>query len=94
MRKNRLKWFERVMRRDNLETVIVVIKMYVEVNRERGRPKKTWIYDIKSDMKIVSANGEEVGDQDLCDVGLGQSIPFSWMCKVKKKNNINYKYYN
>lgn len=52
-RKNRLKCFSYVTRRDKKVAVKVVMRMNLEGMRGRGRPKKIWMDEIESDMRVA-----------------------------------------
>jgi hypothetical protein len=43
MRENRLRWFGHVMRQEETKAVRVVMKINIEVTRERGRKRYGWI---------------------------------------------------
>lgn len=47
MRENRLKWFGHMMKREETETIRVIMRINLEGRRGRGRPKKKWFYTIE-----------------------------------------------
>jgi len=42
MKKNRLRWFGHIMRKEDSEALRTVMKLSVEGRIGRGRPKKKW----------------------------------------------------
>ena len=50
LRKTRLRWFGRVMRRDKEEAVRIALETELEKSRARGRPRRTWRDCITSDL--------------------------------------------
>jgi len=59
MRKNKLRWFSHVMRRENSEAVRTVMEMNVE---GRGRSKKKWLDTIGCDMRTAGVCVDDMGD--------------------------------
>jgi hypothetical protein len=60
MRENRLRWFSHVIRREETNTVRVLIKMNVEGKRRTGRPKKRWLDTIGNYMRFIGVCIEDV----------------------------------
>jgi hypothetical protein len=52
------------MRREDTNTVRVVINMNVEGKRGRGRTKKRWLDMIENDMNVISVYVGDVENQD------------------------------
>ena len=50
MRENRLRWFEHVQRKPIEAPVRRIETIIVEGKRSRGRPKKTWVEQIKDEL--------------------------------------------
>ena len=50
IRKRRPRWFGHVKRREEGECLGDVLRMEVPGNRPRGRPKKTWMDNVKEDL--------------------------------------------
>ena len=53
MRGGRLRWFGHVQRRDANNVTRRVMELAIPGARRRGRPKKTWHYQIQDDMTAV-----------------------------------------
>ena len=49
--KNKLRWFGRVMRREEESTLRVVMKLKMKGKRPRGRPRLRWLDNIDSHLK-------------------------------------------
>jgi len=58
LKRNRLRWYGHVRRRDNDHVLSKAAKMEVEGVRPRGRLKKTWKQCVEQDMRERN-NGEE-----------------------------------
>ena len=50
VREARLRWCGHVMRRSEEESIRSIMKLNIEGNRGRGRPKKRWLDCVKEDL--------------------------------------------
>jgi hypothetical protein len=62
MRKNRVRWFEHVIMREETKAVTVFMKMNVE--GEKGKPRKRWLDTIENDMRAVDVCVGDVENRD------------------------------
>ena len=76
MRRNRLRWFGHVERKNEEDWVKGCTVLEVEGVKSRGRPKKTWLELIRNDMKAVGLKREDTQDRVRwrrgINVGTGQ----------------------
>ena len=65
MRESRLRWFGHVYRTPMDVPVrrIETMELTTQINRDRGRPKKTWKETIKNDLKYLQLNKEMCNDR-------------------------------
>lgn len=62
---NRLGWWGRILRRDEVEAFIMQFKTREWKEKMKVRPKKTWIWMVlESDMKIIEVCEEDENDQN------------------------------
>ena len=52
--RRRLRWFGHAKRREEGDCLGEVLQMVVTGNRPRGRPKKTWMDNVKEDMRKLN----------------------------------------
>lgn len=64
MRRNRLRWFGHVQRRNEDEWLKRCTKMEVPGKKPRGRPRSTWIDVVNDDLRKLDLRVEEVVDRD------------------------------
>ena len=62
IRKGRLKWFGHIERMNNNRLPIAALHGHVEGERSRGRQNKTWMDNIREDMKIKGIDMTRIGD--------------------------------
>jgi len=75
MRKNRLRWFGHVMRKEDLETVRTVMELSVEGKKGRGRPKKKWLNRIEYNNRTAGVCVNNVGDRVKCRLRIKVADP-------------------
>ena len=64
MRENRLRWFEHVQRKPIEAPVRRIETIIVEGKRSRGRPKKTWVEQIKDDLSELHLSEDLTRDRN------------------------------
>ena len=57
IRRNRLRWFGHVERKDDVDWVKACQRLEVSGRRGRGRGKKTWRECVAEDMRVLGAKG-------------------------------------
>ena len=62
IRKGRLKWFGHIERMNNNRLPIAALHGHVEGERSRGGQHKTWMDNIREDMKIKGIDMTRIGD--------------------------------
>src|SRR5260221_6675578 len=62
VKRNRLRWFGHVERKDDCDWVKGCTVLEVEGPKPRGRPKKTWMEVVKGDMKEMGLRWEDAQD--------------------------------
>ena len=65
VRRGRLRWFGHVERKDDSDWVRKCMDLQVVGPTPRGRPRKTWMEVVKSDMKAMGLKREDAKDRDL-----------------------------
>ena len=67
LQQNRLRWYGRVLRKDDDEWVKKCMEYEVEGPRPRGRPKRTWREVVREDCQARKMNKEDAIDRiDRC----------------------------
>ena len=64
MRENRLRWFGHVQRKPIEAPVRRIETIIVEGKRSRGRPKKTWVEQIKDDLSELHLSKDLTRDRN------------------------------
>ena len=64
MRENRLRWFGHVQRKPIEAPVRRIETIIVEGKRSRGRPKKTWVEQIKDDLSELHLSEDLTRDRN------------------------------
>ena len=60
LKRNRLRWYGHVSRRDNDHVLSKAAEMEMEGVRPRGRPKKTWKWCVEQDMRERNIGEENI----------------------------------
>ena len=63
IRRNRLRWFGHVERKEDTDWVKKCMGMQVGGNRSRGRPRKTWLEVVRGDMKVMGLTRGDAQDR-------------------------------
>jgi hypothetical protein len=70
IRRNRLRWFGHVERKENTDWVKRCMEMEVVGQRPRGRPRKTWMEVVRNDMKKMGLRREDAQDRNRWKRGI------------------------
>ena len=62
-RANGVRWFGRVLGRDEESVLRKALYFTVDGQRKRGRPKQTWRKQVEEEIKTVGLKGEDAWDQ-------------------------------
>src|SRR5260221_4405078 len=62
VKRNRLRWFGHVKRKDDCDWVKGCTVLEVEGPKPRGRPKKTWMEVVKRNVKVMGLRREDAQD--------------------------------
>ena len=63
LRRNRLRWYGHVKRREEGHIIRRAMELEVEARRGRGRPKKTWSSCIQEDLRKLNLREEDIHDR-------------------------------
>jgi len=63
LRRRRLRWFGHVERKDEKDWVKMCSHLEVDGKRPKGRPRKTWLETIQSDMRVVGLKAQDPLDR-------------------------------
>ena len=74
---SQLRWFGHVMRRDTADPISLALDLKVEGKRPKGRPMKTWIFEVKSLMKTRRLKKEDTLKRDSWRSAIQGRPPFS-----------------
>jgi hypothetical protein len=70
VRRNRLRWFGHVERKENADWVRKCMEMEVPGTRPRGRPRKTWMEVVQGDMRIMGLIRADAQDRGRWKCGI------------------------
>ena len=65
MRTRRLRWYGHVRRREEGEPLATVRDWEVQGRRPRGRPRKTWMDNVKEDMRMLNLTDDMIEDRQM-----------------------------
>ena len=77
MRERRLRWYGHVKRRDEGEALAIARDWTVEGRRPRGRPRKTWIDNVKDDMRALNLTDDMTEDRQVWRSAIARQTPRS-----------------
>ena len=63
LRRRRLRWFGHVERKDENDWVRMCSYLEIDGKRPKGRPRKTWLETIQSDMRGVGLKAQDALDR-------------------------------
>jgi len=67
LQQNRLRWYGRVLRKEDTDWVKKCMEYEVEGSKRRGRPKRTWKEVEQNDCQAHNLNGEDGMDHSRLD---------------------------
>ena len=65
LRTRRLRWYGHVRRREEGEPLATVRDWEVQGRRPRGRPRKTWMDNVKEDMRMLNLTDDMIEDRQM-----------------------------
>ena len=63
LQQNRLRWYRRVLQKEDTDWVKKCMEYQVEGSRPRGRPKRTWREVVQKDCQVRKLNREDAMDR-------------------------------
>ena len=75
IRRRRLRWFGHVKRRDGGDCLGDVLRVEVPGSRPRGRPKKSWMDNVKEDMRKLNLREDDALDRDYWRAVIKRQTP-------------------
>ena len=75
IRRRRLRWFGHVKRREVGDCLGDVLRMEVSGSRPRGRPKKSWMDNVKEDLRKLNLREDDAYDRDYWRAVIKRQTP-------------------
>ena len=75
LRKRRLGWYGHVKRRGEGEALATIRDWTVEGRRPRGRPRKTWLDNVREDMRLLGITEEMALDREMWRSAIARPTP-------------------
>ena len=77
LRTKRLRWYGHVRRREDGEPLATVRDWTVEGRRPRGRPRKTWLDNVREDMRAWNLTDDMTEDRQMWKNAIARQTPQS-----------------
>ena len=77
LRTTRLRWYGHVRRREEGEVLATVRDWTVEGRRPRGRPRKTWMDNVRDDMRRLNLTDDMTEDRQMWKNAIARQTPLS-----------------
>ena len=77
LRTRRLGWYGHVRRREEGEVLATIRDWTVEGRRPRGRPRKTWMDNVREDMRVLNITDETAQDREKWRSAIARLTPLS-----------------
>ena len=77
LRTRRLGWYGHVRRREDGEALATIREWTVEGRRPRGGPRKTWMDNVKEDMRILNITDETARDRERWRSAIARQTPLT-----------------
>ena len=77
LRTSRLRWYGHVRRREEGEALATVRDWTVQGRRPRGRPRKTWMDNVREDMRSLNLTDEMTEDRLIWKNAIARQTPLS-----------------
>ena len=75
LRRRRLGWYGHVRRREEGEALATIRNWTVEGRRPRGRPRKTWLDNVKEDMRLLDITDDTALDRETWRIAIARPTP-------------------